>query len=1005
MPALLGSPAVIVGISPRFDPGEAAGPLPTLVSTFPATGATGVSTSASIVLTYSVPVVATAGLYTLSSGGSSIEEKAANSGSVTVSGAQVTIVFSTSKSAETAYSCTAPAGVLTDAAGNPVPALSITFTTAAAPAGEFDEGTLATNSSIAWRGVTFTFNNPVKWLSSATGDPVVITRSDLLTAGTTMTAMLPAWDGSKNGAEINPVYPNRNDPIGFDSRISADLGGTTGIDYSSALNVDPGNAGALAIAQGSSFSVVKALGGASGFRAITTFVTITFMSDVPPAAGTWFRPGSSNADKEWPGTMETVISRRASISRDLTIPSSMMTVSEALAEIVDNDLQGRQFARYPGEQGQRLQLIGEASEYSAYYADERALEVMALHDDAASDAQWNQLAAIEVQYGIDLASAYDAGRYFSAGAGQANGYLEYLYLAGFALGDPSYIVRARDTQTNSTSQIDWVRSYNIGWETAWPNTQQGVNWQYQYTLFEEDLGVPEWWQGGIGDTDREPGAPYRKLNINPGIGEMLAICLLDNGPSGETGAEALAGGSDFTEANELAAPIMYMDRAYPWFPWDAEGGTDDPLSAAMIAAYTFRDEFLPAKWTGRPDTPTPPRTDLFTAGGADGEIDWDLSWPNSQRGWTTLSITQQDIAYSQDPEGIQYVVSADVGGTGTLTGLRHGTVHRCRYRRHNSAGASAWSANAPLLADNPANSENPDYLKIRGEVTTGGAASGTAVNVVAPAIHRRLYPWWDGPYYFEPVSGTALETETVFYAGVGYWTGGTSFTPIYMWEINDGGGWEATGTDQYFYTRTAGDAGKQLRLKVGIAGVTATSAAITIPTASTFPSGTLVDTDCDGALPFQWPDFWANIQASDAANANIDVQHLYAAQLPDADTRGSLWVKKVGSNPTLQCVVASGVTAGTYTVEVDFGVGYFSASSVDFINGNTTFEIRNGAGTVLFTSTILPTEAPTVQSDSGTFAISGGDNVVMRLRTNASPGGLGGAKGGPILTKLKIYQP
>ena len=99
---------------------------PTVTSSSPAKGATGVSTSSSVVLTFSENIVqgsAFSGI-TLKKGTSTV------STTKTISGNKLTIKPSSSMSSATTYTVTVPAGAVKDAAGNPNAALfTYTFKT------------------------------------------------------------------------------------------------------------------------------------------------------------------------------------------------------------------------------------------------------------------------------------------------------------------------------------------------------------------------------------------------------------------------------------------------------------------------------------------------------------------------------------------------------------------------------------------------------------------------------------------------------------------------------------------------------------------------------------------------------------------------------------------------------------------------------------------------------------------------------------------------------------
>src|SRR5690625_403215 len=121
---------------------------------------------------------------------------------------------------------------------------------------------------IAYRGATFTFSEPVYWLESANGDPVVITSAEYLPNGTSITSISPpATLTSSNlhvhGAVKNPNHfpdgVNASAQQGFDERVGVKSGGNFRTVYRDSMNIDPAKTfEPIAVPQGSAFSVVKA---------------------------------------------------------------------------------------------------------------------------------------------------------------------------------------------------------------------------------------------------------------------------------------------------------------------------------------------------------------------------------------------------------------------------------------------------------------------------------------------------------------------------------------------------------------------------------------------------------------------------------------------------------------------------------------------------------------------------------------------------------------------------
>src|SRR5690625_266792 len=169
-------------------------------------------------------------------------------------------------------------------------------------------------TEIAYRGVTFTFSEPVYWLESATGDPVVISHEEYLPNGTSITSISPASTMNAtgymlHGAVKNPNHrpdgPDTTPQQGFDGRMEVRPSGTIRTDYREAMNIDPASTSQpITIGKGDAFTIVKAVSDSSvpdgHDKAVAAYVPLTIMDSLPPRAGSWFRPSMSAVLKEWP---------------------------------------------------------------------------------------------------------------------------------------------------------------------------------------------------------------------------------------------------------------------------------------------------------------------------------------------------------------------------------------------------------------------------------------------------------------------------------------------------------------------------------------------------------------------------------------------------------------------------------------------------------------------------------------------------------------------------------
>ena len=721
-------------------------------------------------------------------------------------------------------------------------------------------------SSITYRGVTFNFSTPVKYLWSANGDPVVIS-SELGSGGTSITSITPDSTNKSgtwaNGAEINPG--NDGNPAlgqvaqGMDALVAT---GTNppGFTYKHALNKDPGASGAINIAQGSQFTVVKSVRDSTSpgsARWIQKYVVLTIVNSRPPSKGTWFRPGVPGAKKTWEHKKETVEAKLGAL-RALTRPSGVSKVATVLDTMTSSNLHTRPLWWSTSEHAGTVQLTGESGTYAGLYGPVRALEFLSLHSVDTSINDKRDLAVIFTQYGIDLIENYRQNNQTKGrGAGQWYGYIYYPYLAGFLLDDQSILNDARKIKCNEVNQIFWVQPDAIGMGEPKPGAQSLVGWvptpsqnrwQVDETFFAEDLGLPEWssdgWDPGAATfTDPKAGASMYRIYRNfsfENTRAIMAIGLLQNGPGGQTGDVALRGGGAADTANIRAAAIAYMDRVRTWLDYYYYGQKGmSATTRAIINAW--RGSIPTPVWSGRPDIPADQSAtsdvsagktpDFTTKGQASGVVAYNFT----QRDYTTTAITKREVQYSLDNIQFTPETPADSGASGTISGLRTGCQHYCRWRQRNAAGWSKWSPTWPLEVK-PTTTVLPEF---RGLVVTAGPTSGSApAFTTAPKLHFRPYPAWTttppystgdtslvptlrvDDYYYAPITAFAQVSDRRLYAGCGYLSGGGTPTSIaYQWQKDSGGnGVFATisGQTSVSYSSPVTDRGSQIRCHVTV---------------------------------------------------------------------------------------------------------------------------------------------------------------------------------------------
>lgn len=999
---------------------------PVLQSTSPADNATSVGTNVSIVLTYDEPVKAGSGNLVVRNvtAGTDVEFIAAAAPAVSISGNTVTVDIS-DLVADSDWQITTPQGWLTDLAGNQAPAIgagALTFTTGGAFSGTLNGPT----SQISYRGVTWNFSSPVYWLASANGDPVVISDAAHLPSGTSITSTSPASASDRHGIMRDPADPDYTGQ-GFDTGLDDGTGGNAkNYTYTDLLNIDPGNTGSpISIGTGDAFSLVKAVSGSHNFYAMDEYVVLTVMNQLPPSEGTWFRPGPSAPVKAWKHRIEDmnfgVFPELAKISQIDWPESYYNTIIATKRQTVPTWIGS-------GEKARRSQCAGEPSTdgYSSVYAYDRAEAMLSLFLDPGGNATHiagrQNLAILLGQWGIDYVESVAAGLTRSAGAGQWNGYRLFMKLAAFLFGSSEYLAWSRQVLTNSTDQPFWVTDTEVGFPVTYDTGNDAAGARLVGETFQAvELGTPNWLKefAQIPTANAHIYKIYSETWLDVCAFELLAMGLLRNGPGGISGVEAVLDGPNDT-SNSRAAAFAYLDRTATWRNETFSSNTFSHGSSTLAVYDAWRDELIYAgspmpKWVGPADVRQSADDNEFSAGSSAGQINWNFSLTAH----TTSPIVDREIEVSvdyafDDDAGINvpyqyHKVATGAGVSGTISGLRHGTDHYCRSRQRNAVGWSRWSQNWPLRHHN-ASGKPANEMAPRRKATTPGTPSGTLQQVAAPVVLYKPYPAHEMGY-FEPVSD-ATDVQH-FYAGMGYWTGGTGgLSASYQWQRDTGGGFgDINGASSKKYSRTTADSGALLRCRVTVNGVVAFTNVVAVPAAETFPATTLISTDFQGRFPFNWPAAWSAMQAG---LTNYEIIPFPNARMEPELTPGGLWLHKIADNPSMTADLTAAAPLNTsYTVELQVAGGYFPSDSADDeMFNDLIFEIRDGTGAIRGNcSWIIPRNTWTLEQGgkahtfTGAFAIGSSGNRTVRLWVDGSPGAgsvLKGQFGGPVLTRLVI---
>lgn len=304
-------------------------------------------------------------------------------------------------------------------------------------------------------------------------------------------------------------------------------------------------------------------------------------------------------------------------------------------------------------------------------------------------------------------------------------------------------------------------------------------------------------------------------------------------------------------------------------------------------------------------------------------------------------------------------------------------------------------------------------------IVSGTGTPGAVSNLAPPQIMKAQYP-------VSPVSpwvpvATATETDFVFGAGLGDWSGGSG-TPSHEWLL----GGAAVSTDG-LYIRGSLDTGN-LQLRVDHGGVILTTPALILPAIPQYPTGTVVDTDFGYEFLVRHAAEWAARVAS--ANAETSIQPFYDFGVLGS-TVGGWEVARTGSFPSGS--IPFDVTPNTaYDLLVHVPMNYRATSTVSrqFAGGvqirfgDSASDFRNG---IIFSNddhvgngtTAGPNFAvgnamadaldPGKSTDEGVLVVNGSfttkadqTKLWVTQRMSTTSGGIGGSK--MYLSRLRLRE-
>ena len=852
-------------------------------------------------------------------------------------------------------------------------------------------------NAVSYDGVTFTFDRPMPVGYFVTGKPFVVSEQAFAITGTSpgSTQIDGAW---AHGMMQDPFTPTNTGTQGFDEFLATWITASARTAYGN--NIDPGATGAdIAVALGQETAFVKAVRRSSvtdntSWQTIEKYVQLTVLASAPPVGS--YMPTASGLTKKL--VQQSAIDE--SVLRALALPGSLPDHETIKARVPSN------IGAF-GSKGAELRLfrldreLGVATtNYSADLALAYAQYLGALHDATLSVEDRQEIIDFTIETALQLEGLASrgwgdlAGR--NGGAGQQGGVHPWLYYGAFLLQDPAMLATAQAVSSSMDGNSFWVTPEDVGRVVG----TQADN-SADMTFLDEMVGMPD---SNPEDENAHMFANYMSEHSSISSPETLVVEMLQNGPGGVDGTQALLKGGAFDTSNQSAAHIAYMDRVRTWEP-------RMHLAVASWADGAFRDTYdavVPvlsrAKWTGVPDIlpygnnafGSTYDDDMFSANGA-GAIAWDIDGRN----YATEPVTQYDVRYSLD--GVQWVESLDVGSSGSLSGLLRGVEHWCSIRQQSASGAGPWSLNIPSITT------DGDPGKV---TTTGSATSAAPVNTLTPALHILRYPAWRSQKIWMPASGVLSLDDVDLAAGVGYWSGYPAPVFLYQWQRSDTGtsGWSSiSGAINAEYARSAADAQKFLRCRIrasnGVGGtVEEFTNAVQCPALSAVPATTLIDTNFRGRFAI---DYEAELAAiiTDDCNALHEPVEAIPEIVNEPVNFGGIRCDKTGTRPRFDLPLRNPAVAGaSYDITAQIATDW--NSGIQF-KSTLVFEIINSAETVFFSSTLDPEvstqrEAKTI---ADTFTIPGGEtNLALYARVRGTTTDGGGGGGDPMLMQLSVTQ-
>lgn len=575
------------------------------------------------------------------------------------------------------------------------------------------------SDTVTFNGVTLTLDRHMPIAQTVDGRPVIISggQSFNIIADMPASGVQGTGEGVGNGMMRDPSFFRNDETQGFDEMMELGNDNTTRVQYRGILNVAPSLNGPLFIAKGSATSLVKSIRKDQVSKSWTGRPTRNWMiggyavfSIMPhPLPRDAYRPAITPLDKI--RHLKFARTYAETVLRSLAPPPAYrFSFDDVLADTAYDH------AFFGEDSGERQNTYGPDDDYSAQWMERRKTAFRALHSDLPSP-QKRQLADIMITHAIDLEAIIDAGWKGRGGAGQGLGFIEYLYFAGFLLGDDALLEKARSIQSSEFGGPHYFTpEHKIGASVPFPSGS-GRGSKYDQTWFREHLGTVIIQTSGNGSLVTSRYSSILQKAASKGI---LPVILLQNGPGGITGIEAITGTTGIIgPANPRSAPIASMDvfrsvkadrdqtafyRAWRRVAGEPYSEQPKQLTQDEKGADRFQATSRGVRWDWKGRN--------FVSGAYDSAV---FRYSLDQRSWTDIPNKDRVGTHSGLMVGLPYYVGLALRDTQGRQGV--------------------FSPNFPFERGSP----------VRGIIVpTGASIRAAPTNTRAPVLTYRTYPDWRG---------------------------------------------------------------------------------------------------------------------------------------------------------------------------------------------------------------------------------------------------------------------